>query len=155
MPKGATFRRKFVRPIVESASRGIRQLLPVRPAALGGHAAANTCRYKGLTSHLFVLCSDTLRALEPSLHVKSIFGIGVAPRIAAERRGGHMGKDGRDAERVTTTLSRAQKTELDHLAEREGVATAWIVRRAVEAYLETARGGPMLPLRLEGYDAQR
>lgn len=66
-----------------------------------------------------------------------------------------MGKDGRDAERVTTTLSRAHKTELDHLAEREGVAVAWIVRRAVEAYLETARGGPMLPLRLEGHDAQR
>lgn len=57
-----------------------------------------------------------------------------------------MGKDGRDAERVTTTLSRRQKTELDRLAEAEGVKVAWLVRRAVERFLEQRAGGPMLPL---------
>jgi hypothetical protein len=74
------------------------------------------------------------------------------PRIAAERP---MGKDGRNAERVTTTLSRAQKLELDRLAEREGVKVAWLVRRSVELYLEAARGGPMLPLSLGDIHAQR
>jgi predicted transcriptional regulator len=57
-----------------------------------------------------------------------------------------LGKDGRDAERVTTTLSRRQKAELDRLAEAEGVKVAWLVRRAVEQYLEQKAGGPMLPL---------
>lgn len=66
-----------------------------------------------------------------------------------------MGKDGRDAERVTTTLSRARKVELDELAERQGVKTAWLVRRAIEQYLEAARGGPLLPLDMENDRAQR
>ncbi|WP_150290000.1 MULTISPECIES: CopG family transcriptional regulator [Sphingomonadaceae] len=67
-----------------------------------------------------------------------------------------MGKDGKDAERVTTTLSRLQKLELDRLAKAEGVKVAWLVRRAVERFLEQASGGPMLPLDFErGEDAQR
>jgi hypothetical protein len=67
-----------------------------------------------------------------------------------------MGKDGKDAERVTTTLSRVQKAELDRLAKAEGVKVAWLVRRAVERFLEQASGGPMLPLDFErGEDAQR
>ena len=67
-----------------------------------------------------------------------------------------MGKDGTDAERVTTTLSRLQKLELDRLAKAEGVKVAWLVRRAVERFLEQASGGPMLPLDFErGEDAQR
>lgn len=67
-----------------------------------------------------------------------------------------MGRDGRDAERVTTTLSRFQKLELDRLAKAEGVKVAWLVRRAVERFLEQASGGPMLPLDYErGEDAQR
>lgn len=67
-----------------------------------------------------------------------------------------MGKDGKDAERVTTTLSRMQKLELDRLAKAEGVKVAWLVRRAVERFLEQASGGPMLPLDFErGEDAQR
>jgi len=67
-----------------------------------------------------------------------------------------MGKDGKDAERVTTTLSRSQKLELDRLAKAEGVKVAWLVRRAVERFLEQASGGPMLPLDFErGEDAQR
>jgi hypothetical protein len=67
-----------------------------------------------------------------------------------------LGKDGRDAERVTTTLSKRQKAELDRLAEAEGVKVAWLVRRAVERFLEQASGGPMLPLDyVGGEDAQR
>lgn len=66
-----------------------------------------------------------------------------------------MGKDGRDAERVTTTLSRAQKRELDELAERQGVKVAWLVRRSIEAYLNEVRGGPLLPLEIIGHHAQR
>jgi hypothetical protein len=79
---------------------------------------------------------------------------------AAERRGlprrREVGKDGRDAERVTTTLSRKQKAELERLAKTQGVKVAWLVRRAVEKFLEEAAGGPMLPLDLEGgEDAKR
>lgn len=67
-----------------------------------------------------------------------------------------MGRDGKDAERVTTTLSRLQKLELDRLAKAEGVKVAWLVRRAVERFLDQASGGPMLPLDYErGEDAQR
>jgi 16S rRNA U516 pseudouridylate synthase RsuA-like enzyme len=73
------------------------------------------------------------------------------PRNAAEVL---LGKDGRDAERVTTTLSRAQKRELDRLAEQQGVKVAWLVRRSVEAYLDEARGGPLLPLEIRQH-AQR
>jgi hypothetical protein len=70
------------------------------------------------------------------------------PRIAAET--GALGKDGRDAERVTTTLTRKQKAELDRLARAQGVKVAWLVRRAVERFLEEATGGPLLPLDLNG-----
>lgn len=67
-----------------------------------------------------------------------------------------MGKDGRDAERVTTTLTRTQKAELDRLAKAQGVKVAWLVRRAVERFLEESVGGPMLPLDLKGgEDAKR
>lgn len=47
-----------------------------------------------------------------------------------------MGKDGLSARRVTTTLSIERKAELENLAERERVAEAWIVRRAVERFLD-------------------
>ena len=73
-------------------------------------------------------------------------------RITAGRL---VGKDGRDAERVTTTLTRARKLKLDRLARREGVKVAWVVRRAVELYLDAARGGPPLPLDFGKSDAQR
>lgn len=67
-----------------------------------------------------------------------------------------LGRDRRDAERVTTTLPRRQKAELQRLAEAGGVKEAWLVRRAVERYLEQASGGPMHPLEYErGEDAQR
>ncbi len=71
------------------------------------------------------------------------------PRIAAEAI---VGKDGRDAERVTTTFTRTQKAELDRLAKAHGVKVAWLVRRAVERFLEEAAGGPLLPLDLSGFD---
>lgn len=74
------------------------------------------------------------------------------PRIAAGAVEAILGKDGRDAERVTTTLTRKQKVELDRLAKVQGVKVAWLVRRSVEKYLEEAAGGPMLPLDLHGGD---
>jgi Ribbon-helix-helix protein, copG family len=68
-----------------------------------------------------------------------------------------VGKDGQDAERVTTTLTRRQKAELDRIAKAQGVKVAWLVRRAVERFLEETSGGPMLPLdfREEGEDVKR
>jgi hypothetical protein len=68
-----------------------------------------------------------------------------------------VGKDGRDAERVTTTLTRRQKAELDRIAKAQGVKVAWLVRRAVERLLEEASGGPMLPFDFgeEGEDVKR
>jgi predicted transcriptional regulator len=55
-----------------------------------------------------------------------------------------MGKDGSQARRVTTTLSIERKTELERLAERERVAEAWIVRRAVEQFLDDFKGKPVI-----------
>ena len=55
-----------------------------------------------------------------------------------------MGRDGADARRVTTTLSVGRKTELESLAKREGVKEAWIVRRALERYLDQIAGGSLL-----------
>lgn len=67
-----------------------------------------------------------------------------------------MGRDGKDAERITTTLTRKQKAELERLAKSRGVKVAWLVRRSVERFLEEAAGGPMLPLDLNGgEDAKR
>lgn len=61
-----------------------------------------------------------------------------------------MGKDGRDAERVTTTLTKRQKAELERLAKAQGVKVAWLIRRAVQLYLDETMGGLTLPLELEG-----
>lgn len=47
-----------------------------------------------------------------------------------------MGKDGLGARRVTTTLSVERKAELERMAERERMPEAWIVRRAVERFLD-------------------
>jgi len=60
-----------------------------------------------------------------------------------------MGKDGKDAVRVTTTLSQAQHAALERLADQNGVKIAWLIRRAVEQLLEKAQGGPLLPLDLK------
>jgi len=56
-----------------------------------------------------------------------------------------MGKDGRDAVRVTTTLTRKQHAELGRLADQNGVKLAWLVRHAVEHLIDEANGGT-LPL---------
>jgi hypothetical protein len=65
-------------------------------------------------------------------------------------RSWNVGKDGRDSERVTTTLTKRHKAELDRLAKAQGVKVAWLIRRAVERYLDDAAGGPMLPLEFRG-----
>lgn len=59
-----------------------------------------------------------------------------------------MGKDGRDAVRVTTTFTRQQHAELERIAKQNGVKVAWLVRRAAERLIEQANGGPQLPLDL-------
>jgi hypothetical protein len=74
------------------------------------------------------------------------------PRIAA---GDVVGKDGKDAERVTTTLSKHHKAELDRLAKAQGVKVAWLVRRAVERFIEDSSGGPLLPLEMGVENAER
>jgi predicted DNA-binding protein len=55
-----------------------------------------------------------------------------------------MGRDGADAKRVTTTLTSQRKKELENLAEREGVKEAWIVRRALEKYLDEIGAGSII-----------
>lgn len=60
-----------------------------------------------------------------------------------------MGKDGRDAVRVTTTLTTSQHDALERIAAQNGVKVAWVVRRAVERLIEQAEGGPLLPLDLK------
>ena len=60
-----------------------------------------------------------------------------------------MGKDGKDAVRVTTTLTRSQHAALERLAGQNGVKVAWLIRRAAENLLEKAQGGPLLPLDLK------
>lgn len=82
--------------------------------------------------------------------------VNTLPRNAADCCGGELlGKDGKDAERVTTTLSRGQKLQLERLAAREGVKVAWLVRRAVEQFLDEANGGAQLPFDFKGGHAQR
>jgi hypothetical protein len=57
-----------------------------------------------------------------------------------------MGKDGKDATRLTVTFSKAQAVALTRLAERENVKVPWLIRRAVDRLVEDAQGGPLLPL---------
>lgn len=60
-----------------------------------------------------------------------------------------MGQDGKDAKRVTATLTKTQFNELERLSEKSGVSMSWLVRKAIEGLLEKAAGGPMLPLDLK------
>jgi len=55
-----------------------------------------------------------------------------------------MGRDGANAKRVTTTLTISRKSQLERLAQREGVKEAWIVRRAVERYLDEIGDGSVV-----------
>ncbi|MFC7477945.1 ribbon-helix-helix domain-containing protein [Dankookia sp. GCM10030260] len=70
------------------------------------------------------------------------------PRIAAITERG-MGKDGKDAHRVSVTLSREQHAELERIARKHGMKVAWVVRRAAERLIEQENGGPLLPLNFE------
>lgn len=65
-----------------------------------------------------------------------------------------MGNDGRDAVRVTTTLSRQQHAELERIARRNGVKVAWLVRRAVERLIEQSGSDPMLPFDFDSGDGR-
>lgn len=62
-----------------------------------------------------------------------------------QQAGRYMGKDGKNAVRVTTTLTRAQYQRLEEIAGKNDVKIAWLVRRAVDEMLERSEGGPMLP----------
>jgi hypothetical protein len=53
---------------------------------------------------------------------------------------------GRDATRVTTTLTKWPHADLERLEKRHIVKVAWLVCRGVEIYFEPAEGGPLLPL---------
>jgi predicted DNA-binding protein len=57
-----------------------------------------------------------------------------------------MGKDGKDACRISVTFTRLQHAELARLAKKQGVTKSWIVRRATERLIESENGGPLLPL---------
>lgn len=59
-----------------------------------------------------------------------------------------MGKDGKDAHRVTATLTKQQHAEMARIARKYGMTTAWLVRRACERLIEQENGGPLLPLAL-------
>ncbi|MET4359121.1 flavorubredoxin [Bradyrhizobium sp. RT9b] len=47
-----------------------------------------------------------------------------------------MGEDGKNAARVTTTLRKKQKAQLEAIAEKQGVALSWLIRHLIERYLE-------------------
>jgi len=59
-----------------------------------------------------------------------------------------MGRDGRNAVRVTTTLTRQQHGALERLGTQHHVKVAWLVRHAVERLLDEANHGT-LPLDFE------
>ena len=56
-----------------------------------------------------------------------------------------MGQDGRNAVRVTTTLTRQQHGALQRLSSDQHVKVAWLVRHAVERLLDEVNHGT-LPL---------
>jgi len=56
-----------------------------------------------------------------------------------------MGKDGRDAVRITATLPKGLAMKLEDLAKQNSVSMSWVVRRALERAVEDAQGGPLLP----------
>ena len=54
-----------------------------------------------------------------------------------------MGKDGRDAIRVTTTLSTRQYEMLSQLCDQHQVKLAWLVRYATQRLLKEAEEGTL------------
>ena len=57
-----------------------------------------------------------------------------------------MGKDGKDACRISVTFTRQQYAEIVRLSQKQGLTKAWLVRRATERLIEHENGGPLLPL---------
>ena len=56
-----------------------------------------------------------------------------------------MGKDGKNAKRITTTFTKEQGEALERIARENKVEVAWLIRRAVDRLIEDAEGGPLLP----------
>ncbi|WP_038965625.1 CopG family transcriptional regulator [Bradyrhizobium diazoefficiens] len=56
-----------------------------------------------------------------------------------------MGQDGKHAQRVTTTLRKDRYAQLVAVAKKRDVALSWLIRHAVEKFLEEEGGGPRLP----------
>jgi hypothetical protein len=69
-----------------------------------------------------------------------------ADRGNPRQEGLAMGKDGKDALRISVTFTRDQHAEISRLAKKQGVTKSWIVRRAAERLIEAENGGPRLPL---------
>jgi hypothetical protein len=47
--------------------------------------------------------------------------------------------------RITATLTAAQKEALQELASKYKVSVAWLIRQAIDRFIEKAAGAPKLP----------
>ena len=59
-----------------------------------------------------------------------------------------MGKDGKNSKRITTTFTREQHDALQRIANAHRVDVAWLIRRAVDRFIEQVdgdAGSPLLP----------
>lgn len=72
------------------------------------------------------------------------------PRFTAEVRGECMGKDGKNAVRITTTLSKQRAIALEKVSKKYDVKVAWLVRKAVERLLDQEESGQPLMLTSHG-----
>jgi hypothetical protein len=70
-----------------------------------------------------------------------------AVRGNPRRESSVMGKDGKDACRISVTFTRQQYAEIERLSKKQGMTKSWFVRRAAERLIEVEDGGPRLPLR--------
>ena len=50
--------------------------------------------------------------------------------------------------RVTATLTTAQRDALQELASKYKVSVAWLIRQAIDRFIEEAAGGPRLPFEM-------
>lgn len=57
-----------------------------------------------------------------------------------------MGKDGKNAKRVTITFTKDQYSALQRIAEANKVDVAWLVRRSVDRFIEQVDGDAASPL---------
>jgi predicted transcriptional regulator len=49
---------------------------------------------------------------------------------------------------MTATLTTIQKEALQELASRYKVSVAWLIRHAIDRFIEEASGGPKLPFHI-------